>query len=387
MNTLEEKKIEDAELRELVAGDPYAMRAYVEAPDEIRSAEPGSPMKFVATTSGVKRDGLDLRIEGVDVSNFERNPVFLWAHNYSMPPLGKVTKIRRLKNRIEMWVVFDQKDEFAVEIERKYRDGFLTAVSIGWIILEFERAAEEDEARYVVLRSDLLDLSAVPVPGDPDALLPKREIVAMRSLAKQRKLEASTTLVSNTLLDEIADQLGVERSGASFIEKAQDAADDFDDSFDRVMATVRTPTCNHRDADGDVDWNRVATDMVRLLADGTSRTDAERTDGYRHLERHYRKLGRTAPELLEGDRLDAVDTRSLLLESEWAIYQGERMEDATERLREALVDVRDAASEMLDVMAGDETEEVEDDPTRDALASIRDALPELEDESEEHEDE
>ncbi len=407
MTTLEEKIKQHDELRELVAGDPYVMRAYVAEPDATREAEPGTPMKFVATTSGVKRDGLDLRIDGIELKNFERNPVFLWVHSYSMPPLGKVVKIKRFKNKIEMTVLFDQGDEFAVEIERKYREGFLTAVSIGWIILEFERAEEDAEARYIILRSDLLDLSAVPVPGDPDALLPGREIKAMRDLAlysetlrdnqdhaavddqqctycrgwfpkpvelhhAERECKrlrdsqdvshfalasssARTTLVSNELLDDFADRLGLRRDGAEFIE-------------------INNPSCIHED-DGEADWTRVATEMVRLFVDGAGKylPGDERIQAYRHLARHYRKLGKTPPELLETARLDAIEVRDLFVEDEWATYLGERMDVATERLRAAAVEMRDAADEILNIIEGDG--DSDDDGAYIAFESIRNALP------------
>ena len=51
--------------------------------------------------------------------------------------------------------------EFARQVERKYRDGFLHAVSVGWDTIELD-----GRQRY-----DLLDLSAVPVPGDPSAIM------------------------------------------------------------------------------------------------------------------------------------------------------------------------------------------------------------------------
>ena len=127
-------------------------------------------LKFVASTSGVKRDGIDLKLAGGNFTNFEANPVFLWAHDYSGAtlPIGKVTKIRKLKSRIDVDVEFDPDDDFAQRVEKKYRDGYLNAVSIGWDVLEWERG---DDDGFTVTEWDLLDVSAVPVPGDPTALL------------------------------------------------------------------------------------------------------------------------------------------------------------------------------------------------------------------------
>ena len=133
--------------------------------------------RFVATTTGVKRDGLDIDLEGMSTENFMRNPVFLWVHDYfgERMPIGLVKKITMQKKRMIVTVLFDEGDDFAMEILRKYDSGFLSAVSIGWETIEFDRETMR------VVESDLLDVSGVPVPGDPDALM-MRQASLLRSL-------------------------------------------------------------------------------------------------------------------------------------------------------------------------------------------------------------
>lgn len=168
------KTIDDSHLEgdELLDGPPdrFVGRAYF---DKDASEEGSRALTFVASTSGTKRDGLDLEIDGLQTDNFEKNPVFLWAHDYGgrTLPIGKVTKLRKLKNRLDATVEFDDSDEFAKTVEQKYRDGFLSAVSIGWRIFEWERGLDTDDFDYRVTSSDLLDISAVPIPGDPTALI------------------------------------------------------------------------------------------------------------------------------------------------------------------------------------------------------------------------
>jgi len=129
------------------------------------NSKPGDPIRFVASTGGVKRDGLDLDQRRWRLGNYERNPVVLWAHDYfgQRPPIGKAS-VSIDNDRLIADVVFDQADEFARTIEHKYRNGFLNAVSVGW-----DDVRIEDEPGY-----DLLDISAVPVPGDPDALMERQ---------------------------------------------------------------------------------------------------------------------------------------------------------------------------------------------------------------------
>lgn len=128
------------------------------------AGKPGTPIRFVAGTEGVKRDGLNLIMTGMRLDNFRRNPVFLFGHDYvgTRLPIGRAD-VQLKGSQMLADVTFDQADEFAREVERKYRDGYMNAVSLGWNTLEMQGRD--------VTESELLDVSAVPVPGDADALM------------------------------------------------------------------------------------------------------------------------------------------------------------------------------------------------------------------------
>lgn len=186
-------------------------------------------LTFIASTAGVKRDGLDLRMDGLSTENFEANPVFLWVHDYNgrTLPLGKVEKIRKLKSRFDVTVEFDQADPFAVEVERKYRDGYLNAVSIGWDTIEWHRVEddEDSEADYIVDRWDLLDVSAVPVPGDPEALITtQRAYMAHLGIDFDRQSLAPPGVVD-------ADDLGETMRELLDVLKKEPVTEPVDDSF------------------------------------------------------------------------------------------------------------------------------------------------------------
>ena len=134
----------------------------------IRADEQGT-LVFVASTAGVKRDGLELDLNGLKTENYLANPVFLWAHDYGGAnlPIGRCVGLEKTGDRLTAKIRFDLDDKFAAEVYRKYRDGYLNAVSIGW------DPDEWDDCN--ITSSDLLDISAVPVPGDPDALIARAE--------------------------------------------------------------------------------------------------------------------------------------------------------------------------------------------------------------------
>jgi len=141
-----------------------------------RSGDSLGPINFVASTEGIKRDGLDLRMDGGDINEYLQNPVVLWAHDYrgERLPIGRTVSLRKQKTRLKARVEFDPDDDFAMQVDRKYRAGYLNAVSIGWDETEYD-----SETRQVTGWT-LLDISAVPVPGDPGALM-ERQAAMLRS--------------------------------------------------------------------------------------------------------------------------------------------------------------------------------------------------------------
>lgn len=154
--------------------------------------EDAGPLRFVAATEGLKGDMWDLKMSGADLSRFESNGVVLWAHDYwTQPPIGKATASvdgKQLMADIE----FDLDDPLAAAVDRKYRKGFLNAVSIG-----FDFAYEAVNEAGVVSEWELLEISAVPVPMDPDALLERQRSgarqmadLARDPLARDRWAEA-----------------------------------------------------------------------------------------------------------------------------------------------------------------------------------------------------
>lgn len=121
-------------------------------------------LSFVASTAGVKRDGLDLDPERWMLDNYRQNPVVLWAHQYDRPPIGRAdVEVRdgALRARIE----FDPDDEFAQLVRGKYERGYLNAVSVGWGVVR-----DKEHGEFY----DLLDVSAVPVPADASALIERQ---------------------------------------------------------------------------------------------------------------------------------------------------------------------------------------------------------------------
>lgn len=99
----------------------------------------------------------------VNVNRFLSNPVLLYQH-YSMPIIGCVTDIVKRGGKITGRIKFDEEDEFALTVRKKWESGMIRACSMG---LAYRNDSWE-----------LLEVSIVSIPRDPAAV--RNELDAMR---------------------------------------------------------------------------------------------------------------------------------------------------------------------------------------------------------------
>lgn len=149
-----------------------------------------SPLRVVMASEGKMADKIDLRMSGADLARYRGNPVLGYGHSYwgrTNLPIGRVVPEslaiadRQLSGELE----FDQGDEFAREIERKMRAGYINAVSIGFDVTQWESAEDSYWRGGVATKWELSELSVVPVPMDASAL-----VTAGRGLADPELLSA-----------------------------------------------------------------------------------------------------------------------------------------------------------------------------------------------------
>ncbi len=132
--------------------------------------------RFVISTSGVDRAGDTIAPDGWRFDAFLKNPVVLWAHDSKALPVGKVTSITRTADSVVADIEFDTKDPLARQIAGKVADGLLSACSVGFRPLKWTRAESKDRPFGIDFHScELLELSVVSVPANPDATVIARK--------------------------------------------------------------------------------------------------------------------------------------------------------------------------------------------------------------------
>ena len=137
-------------------------------------------VEFVASSPGVARDGGIIEPGAWRTENFEKNPVFLWAHQKDQLPIGRVTSIKAGDDGLRATVEFAGDDEahpHAETVKRLYKGGFLNSVSVGFDVTADRKPTPEERkagARWVATSAELYEISAVPVPADVGAVATKR---------------------------------------------------------------------------------------------------------------------------------------------------------------------------------------------------------------------
>ena len=119
----------------------------------------------VASTETEDRMGDVIKSTGWDLESFKKNPVIQFAHNYNEPPVGVAKNIKVENKKLTFEVVFHTITEQARQIGEMYKQKIMRAFSVGFIPLKI------DENNYhIIEKAELLEISAVPVPANAEAL-------------------------------------------------------------------------------------------------------------------------------------------------------------------------------------------------------------------------
>ncbi len=164
---------------ELVSPRACAAAAGDSQPSTLNSQLPSGPcLDFVASTGCVDRYQEVIEPSGWHLENYLRNPVFQNAHQYGdvLYTLGRalITEVRDVGDGRKGLF---QRIEFATEANPVarvayglYAGGFLSAVSVGFVPLRWEEGSEKTPFRRRYIEQELLEVSAVAVPANPEAL-------------------------------------------------------------------------------------------------------------------------------------------------------------------------------------------------------------------------
>jgi HK97 family phage prohead protease len=172
------------------------------------------------STEAIDRSGDIVRATGAKIENFMRNPVVMWAHDYSLPPVAKAISLEiiagvGIKSAFQFapWGANAQADT----VRKLWAGGFLNAVSIGFIPTKSEDIKGENANDWFApqdyLEWELLEYSIVPIPANQEALRMAIKTLAVPEQKRGRILSAaneSKLRRASEILQEVLDQVAAE---------------------------------------------------------------------------------------------------------------------------------------------------------------------------------
>lgn len=169
-------------------------------------------VEWVMSDMSLDRDQERVDPTGADFKNFKKNPVVLWAHDYTRPAIGKILNPKVKDGRVVGRVEFDDKDtdEFAWMIGQKVKKGIISAGSIGFKPNTVEFMEEpKDTTRLVHRKWELMEFSICNVPSNPNAMavrmenedMDEKRLEALEN--KIKELEAKLAKKDKSIYDEV----------------------------------------------------------------------------------------------------------------------------------------------------------------------------------------
>jgi len=336
----------------------------------------------VASTATMDRDREVLIPKGVIIDSFMKNPVMLNIHQMKQVPVGRVVSIQVAEEMITFDFEFYD-DEPSAAIERMYQTGFMNAFSVGFLPKAYIPTWNLDEgitsiavelpdgtsrtvdlSQYdpkpwgIIPQWELLEISPVPVPSNPDALLQRSADELVRKSLTRNGLQskAVSQLVESKVGKQLAD---LTAQLDSFLKQADnplilssvveyEPCEAKDTELVGIDALTSIAVACSADGSGDseqMNWaefsrafgwidlkhadsftaykfqHHVYKDTFLMLSESGLRsamkdvlasTCADKKSVYDHLAKHYKDLGWAPPEFKDGDDAYTADQLALI---------------------------------------------------------------------------
>lgn len=160
------------ELVAFLAKDGVDDDGIAKATDGVKADDVSFP--FVLSTAAEDRQGDCIDQAGWDLAAYRKNPVVLFAHDYTSLPIARASAIYVAGDKLKAVDRFSDDHQLARECAALYAKGFLNAVSVGFRALKWSWNETRGSMAADYQACELLEHSGVPVPAHQDALIEAR---------------------------------------------------------------------------------------------------------------------------------------------------------------------------------------------------------------------
>jgi len=139
---------------------------YIEKASKLSEGE----VEFVVSTGDLDAHGERMNVDGIDLKDFKKNPVVLWAHDGFDLPIANATKVWKEAGKLMARAKFFLDDDFAAKIYEYLVLGRLKAVSIGGMVQEWGSDG------MTISKLLMKEFSVVSIPANPYALVTNKSL-------------------------------------------------------------------------------------------------------------------------------------------------------------------------------------------------------------------
>lgn len=110
-----------------------------------------------------------VKLSGMDISKIKKNRSFLWSHQQSMPPVGKIIKVWKEGNLLKGKAQLTSEEEypFGYTIFKLIKGHYINNISISFLpdykTIEYKENKKTGERTQIINNSTLLECSAVNI--------------------------------------------------------------------------------------------------------------------------------------------------------------------------------------------------------------------------------
>ena len=118
--------------------------------------------------------GTRIITSGIDLTQYERNPVLLYMHDRSQGVVGLVKNLKVENGELTGEIEFDGATELSQRLKKQYEFGSMRMVSANLQILETsddKRLVLEGQTAQTITKSRLFEVSAVDIGGNDNAIV------------------------------------------------------------------------------------------------------------------------------------------------------------------------------------------------------------------------
>lgn len=195
---------------------------------EVREVAPRT-LRFTGSDETYDRYKTVILVDGWKLENYRKSPVFCWSHDPAeiRNILGQTVNIQtetttrggKASKRLVFDVLFASKEAnpYAEFAYRLYKEGALRAVSVGFKNLSTREATDEERGAFgipegehatILDQNELFELSAVAIPGNPNAVIDQLSAYdeSVRSVKPEEIDEAWLALKLEKIREQFADE-------------------------------------------------------------------------------------------------------------------------------------------------------------------------------------